>query len=81
MASPRRAAPHQVVATSLVAEHIGPLIEMFTARDEGLEIAVEAVPGAAFADLLSTGAPTSRSAPPRSRARPRSPRPRSCAAG
>jgi DNA-binding transcriptional LysR family regulator len=42
----------QVVATSLVAEHIGPLVEMFTAREEGLEIAVEAVPGAAFAEAL-----------------------------
>jgi DNA-binding transcriptional LysR family regulator len=42
----------QVVATSLVAEHIGPLIEAFGARDAGLEIAVESVPGADFADLL-----------------------------
>jgi DNA-binding transcriptional LysR family regulator len=42
----------QVVATSLVAEHVGPLIDAFTARDDGLEIAVESVPGAAFADLL-----------------------------
>jgi LysR family transcriptional regulator, low CO2-responsive transcriptional regulator len=42
----------QVVATSPVAEHIGPLIEAFTARDWGLEIAVEAAPGASFADLL-----------------------------
>jgi LysR family transcriptional regulator, low CO2-responsive transcriptional regulator len=47
--APRRM---QVVATSLVAEHIGPLIEAFTARDEGLEVAVEAVPGAEFGDLL-----------------------------
>jgi len=42
----------QVVATSLVAEHIGPLVEAFGARDPELEIAVEAVPGAGFADLL-----------------------------
>jgi LysR family transcriptional regulator, low CO2-responsive transcriptional regulator len=42
----------QVAATSLVAEHIGPLIEAFSARDEGIEIAVEAVPGESFADLL-----------------------------
>src|SRR6195952_4189857 len=41
-----------VAATSLVAEHIGPLIEMFTARDEGVEIAVESVPGGAFGELL-----------------------------
>jgi LysR family transcriptional regulator, low CO2-responsive transcriptional regulator len=47
--APRRM---QVVATSLVAEHVGPLVEAFTARDEGLEVAVEVVPGAAFGDLL-----------------------------
>ena len=42
----------QVVATSLVAEHVAPLIEAFAARDDGLEIAVETVPGAAFGELL-----------------------------
>jgi DNA-binding transcriptional LysR family regulator len=42
----------QVVATSLVAEHAGPLIELFASREDGLEIAVEALPGAAFADAL-----------------------------
>lgn len=42
----------QVSATNLVAEHISPLIEAFTARDEGLEIAIAPVPGASFADLL-----------------------------
>jgi DNA-binding transcriptional LysR family regulator len=42
----------QVAATSLVAEHIAPLLEMFTARDDSVEIAVESVPGATFADLL-----------------------------
>ena len=42
----------QVVATSLVAEHIGPLIEAFSARDDGVEIAIESVPGDSFADLL-----------------------------
>src|SRR3954467_1465426 len=42
----------QVVATSLVAEHVGPLIEAFTARDEGLEMAAEPVPGREFGDLL-----------------------------
>src|SRR4051794_14356798 len=47
--APRRM---QVVATSLVAEHVGPLVEAFTSRDEGLEVAVETVPGAAFGDLL-----------------------------
>src|SRR4051812_22087711 len=42
----------QVVATSLVAEHVGPLVEAFTARDEGLEVTVETVPGDAFGELL-----------------------------
>jgi DNA-binding transcriptional LysR family regulator len=42
----------QVVATSAVAEHIGPLIDAFTARDEGLEIAIQSVPGDSFANLL-----------------------------
>jgi len=42
----------QVVATSLVAEHISPLIEMFAAAQDGLEIAVEPVPGDTFADRL-----------------------------
>jgi DNA-binding transcriptional LysR family regulator len=41
-----------VAATALVAEHIGPLIEMFTARDEALEIAVTELPGGAFAETL-----------------------------
>jgi LysR family transcriptional regulator, low CO2-responsive transcriptional regulator len=46
---PRRV---HVVATSLVAEHVGPLIEAFTARDEGVEIEVESVSGGSFGDLL-----------------------------
>jgi DNA-binding transcriptional LysR family regulator len=50
--SPGRARRMHVVATNVVAEHIGPLIEAFGAHTEGLEIEVEAVPGEAFADLL-----------------------------
>jgi DNA-binding transcriptional LysR family regulator len=42
----------QVVTTGLVAEHIAPLIDAFGSRDPSLEIGVEVVPGAAFADLL-----------------------------
>jgi DNA-binding transcriptional LysR family regulator len=42
----------QVVATNVVAEHIGPLIEAFTTRDDGLEISIESVPGSSFADRL-----------------------------
>ncbi len=42
----------QLVATNVVAEHIGPMIDAFTTRVEGLEIAIESVPGASFADVL-----------------------------
>jgi DNA-binding transcriptional LysR family regulator len=41
-----------VVTTDVVGEHIGPLIDAFGARDEGLEIAVESAQGTTFADLL-----------------------------
>ncbi|MGA2925507.1 MAG: LysR family transcriptional regulator [Solirubrobacteraceae bacterium] len=50
--SPGQPRHMQVAATSLVAEHIGPLIEAFGNRDEGLEIAIESVPGSAFGELL-----------------------------
>ncbi len=42
----------RVVATSLVAEHIAPLIELFTGREEAVEVAVEALPGREFGDAL-----------------------------
>ncbi len=42
----------QVAATSIVAEHIGPLIDAFSSRGSGLEITVEQVRGESFADLL-----------------------------
>jgi len=42
----------QVAVTSVVAEHISPLVEAFTARESGLDVAIESVPGAAIADLL-----------------------------
>jgi DNA-binding transcriptional LysR family regulator len=42
----------QVVATSLVAEHVGPLIDAFSARDEGLEVGISSVPGTSFAERL-----------------------------
>ena len=50
--SPGESRRLRLVATSLVAEHIGPLIDMFTAREDGLEVSVESVPGASFGDLL-----------------------------
>jgi LysR family transcriptional regulator, low CO2-responsive transcriptional regulator len=42
----------RVVATSLVAEHVAPLIELFTARDEATDVEVEALPGGEFGDAL-----------------------------
>jgi DNA-binding transcriptional LysR family regulator len=42
----------QVAATNIVAEHVGPLIDAFTARDPGLEITIQSVAGASFADML-----------------------------
>src|SRR4051812_30209238 len=42
----------QVVATSLVAEHIAPVIELFTTHNDDVEIAVDVVDGAAFGELL-----------------------------
>jgi DNA-binding transcriptional LysR family regulator len=50
--SPGQPRQMQVAATGLVAEHIGPLIEAFSARDERIEIAVESVAGSSFAELL-----------------------------
>jgi DNA-binding transcriptional LysR family regulator len=50
--SPGQPRRMQVAATDLVAEHVAPLIEAFTAREDGLEIAIESVAGAAFAELL-----------------------------
>ena len=41
-----------MAATSLVAEHIAPLIDAFGAREDGLEITVETVPGSSLANLL-----------------------------
>jgi LysR family transcriptional regulator, low CO2-responsive transcriptional regulator len=49
---PGQARRVQVVTTDVVGEHIGPLIDAFGTRDETVEIAVEAAPGASFADLL-----------------------------
>jgi LysR family transcriptional regulator, low CO2-responsive transcriptional regulator len=49
---PGQARRVQVVTTDVVGEHIGPLIDAFGTRDENVEVAVEAAPGASFADLL-----------------------------
>ncbi len=42
----------QVAVTNVVAEHVGPLIDAFTARDPGLEVAIDTVAGASMAELL-----------------------------
>jgi DNA-binding transcriptional LysR family regulator len=42
----------EVAATNLVAEHIGPLVDAFTERTPGIDIALDTVPGSAFAELL-----------------------------
>jgi DNA-binding transcriptional LysR family regulator len=42
----------QVAATSMVAEHIGPLIDAFTGRHPGVEIGIEEVTGGSLAELL-----------------------------
>ncbi|HEY1569327.1 MAG TPA: LysR family transcriptional regulator [Solirubrobacteraceae bacterium] len=42
----------QVAVTSVVAEHVGPLVDAFTAREPGLEVAIETVAGASMAELL-----------------------------
>jgi DNA-binding transcriptional LysR family regulator len=50
--SPGQARLMHVAVTNLVAEHVGPLIDAFTARDPGLEVAVETVRGAELAERL-----------------------------
>lgn len=42
----------EVAATGVVAEHLGPLLDAFGAREESLDLAVDTVAGASFADLL-----------------------------
>jgi LysR family transcriptional regulator, low CO2-responsive transcriptional regulator len=42
----------QVAATGLAAEHVGPLLDAFAAREEGVELAVETLPGAGFSEAL-----------------------------
>lgn len=46
---PRRV---QIAATHVVAEHIGPMVDAFTARDASLEVSIEAARGAELGGLL-----------------------------
>jgi DNA-binding transcriptional LysR family regulator len=41
-----------IAATNIVAEHVGPLIDAFTARAGDFEVEVDAVPGGSFPDRL-----------------------------
>lgn len=50
--APGHARRIQVAVTDPVAEHIGPLIDAFGERDDSLELAIERVAGATFADSL-----------------------------
>jgi DNA-binding transcriptional LysR family regulator len=50
--APGRPRRIQVAATPVVAEHVGPLLNAFAARDAGIEVAVEAVEGESFGELL-----------------------------
>ena len=42
----------QVASAGIVTEHIAPLIDAFSTRDESLEVTIETVPGNSFADYL-----------------------------
>jgi DNA-binding transcriptional LysR family regulator len=42
----------QIAVTSILADHIGPLVDAFTARDSGLDVAIEPAAGGTLADLL-----------------------------
>jgi DNA-binding transcriptional LysR family regulator len=42
----------QVAATALAAEHVGPLLDAFAAREEGVELTVETLPAAGLAEAL-----------------------------
>jgi LysR family transcriptional regulator, low CO2-responsive transcriptional regulator len=49
---PQSGGPLQVVATGVAAAHVGPLLDAFTAREDGVEVALGTVPGGAFAEAL-----------------------------
>ena len=67
----------RVLATHLVAEHIAPLVELFAAREDALEIAVETGDGASFGEALEHRHADIALGP--NPARTGSPRRRSCA--
>ncbi len=42
----------QIAVSSVVAEHVGPLVDAFTSKEAGLEVEIESVPGRSAADVL-----------------------------
>jgi DNA-binding transcriptional LysR family regulator len=42
----------QVAVTNVIAEHVGPLVDAFTAKDPSLEVAIDTVPGRSLGELL-----------------------------
>jgi LysR family transcriptional regulator, low CO2-responsive transcriptional regulator len=50
--TPGQARQMQIAATHVVAEHLGPLVDAFTADDPQLEVSVESARGADLANLL-----------------------------
>ena len=42
----------EIAVTHVVAEHVGPLVDAFTAREPGLEVSLESVTGAELGELL-----------------------------
>lgn len=50
--APGQARQMQIAVTHVVAEHVGPLVDAFSARDPGLEVSLESVHGAELAGLL-----------------------------
>jgi DNA-binding transcriptional LysR family regulator len=50
--SPGQPREMRIAVTNVLAEHIGPLVDAFTARDPRLEVVIDTVPGAALAAML-----------------------------
>jgi DNA-binding transcriptional LysR family regulator len=50
--APGHARLTQVAVTNVVAEHIGPLIDAFTAREPDVEVAIDTAPGDSMAEML-----------------------------
>jgi DNA-binding transcriptional LysR family regulator len=49
---PQSGGPLQAVTTAVAAAHVGPLLDAFTAREDGVAVALDRVPGGEFASAL-----------------------------